>query len=329
MMTSPPEALLHCLREGKRFLVTAHRNPEGDALGATLGLALGLRAVGKRCHAVNCDGVPRMCRFMPGAHEVLPKAPAEHCDVAVVVDVDTAKPERVAASEAALAGCGTLVIIDHHASSQPTGDLNWIDPTAAAAGEMVYQILRQFPGSLSPEVALCLYGAIATDTGSFRFRNTSASALQSAAELVALGADPSFAARHLFEERPISARRLLAAGLSKLVWEESRGLSWTSLTRGDYRQAGADDEDTEGLVNFIHGIEGARLGILFRESEGGVVRISLRATPPLDVAELAQEFGGGGHALAAGCRVKGDLATVRDTVLAAARARLDRETSTE
>ena len=318
-MMQPPDELLACLRSHERFLVTAHRSPEGDAIGATLGLALGLRAVGKVCEAINVDGVPRMCHFLPAIDQVLAAPARDDHQVAIVVDVDTARPERVAAPAEAIARCPVTVVVDHHASSRPSAALNWIEPTMCAAGEMVYHLLTHFPGSLTGEVAECLYAAVATDTGAFRYRNTSAEALRVAAELVRLGADPSLAARHLFEERPLCARRLLGVALHKLEYEEPLGLTWSTLTRADFADSGATEEDAEGIVNFVHGVEGALIGALFRESEGDEIRVSLRATPPVDVAALAQRFGGGGHALAAGCRVPGALDTAKDAVLREAR----------
>ena len=328
-MIAPPDELLACLQTYERFLITAHRSPEGDAIGASLGLALGLRAAGKLCETVNTDGVPAMCRFLPCVDSVLTAPKRDDHEVAVIVDVDNANPARVAAPPESIDRCPVTVVIDHHASSRPSASINWIVPTACAAGELVYRVLERLPGSLTADAARCLYAAIATDTGAFRYRNTSADALRVAAELVALGADPSATARHLFDERSLSSRKLLGLALQKMEWEESTGLSWCALTREDFERSHATDEDTEGIVNFIHGIEGARLGVLFRESADGEIRVSLRATPPVDVSTLAQRFGGGGHALAAGCRQPGPLAAVRERVLSAIREGLPNRESPE
>lgn len=318
-MIRPPDNLVACLREHERFLITSHRSPDGDALGASLALGLALRELGKTCEVVNTDGVPHQCRFLPAADTILRTPRRNDAEVAVIVDVDDSNLERVAAPPASLRRCPVHVVIDHHATGRVDAPIHWIDTEAAATGMLIHRLALLLPDCLTAEVAQCLYAAIATDTGAFRFVNTSAEVLSVAADLVRRGADPSETARHLFEVRPLAARRLLGAALRNLQFEASLGLSWSQLTRADFAACQAADEDVEGIVNFVHGVEDALVGVLFRESEDGDIRVSLRASPPVDVGRFAQAFNGGGHALAAGCRLTGSLTAVRQQILPALR----------
>ncbi|MCL6450856.1 MAG: bifunctional oligoribonuclease/PAP phosphatase NrnA [Acetobacteraceae bacterium] len=313
-LASARRRALGVLRRAESFLLLLHESPDGDSVGSTLGLALGLGRLKKRVVTAGVDPLPEQYRFLPGADLVQPwPQVGGSYDAAVLIDCgDLARvgpPQRV--REAA-----RLVLnIDHHPTNTGFGDINLVDPAAPAAGGIVYDLLRGLRVDPTAEMATCLYAALLTDTGSFRYENTSAPALALGAELVRLGADPGLVAMEVYETKPLSHLRLLQGALKTLRTSPDGRVAWMRVTPGMMAEAGATDGETEGLVNYARMVEGAEVGILFREVGGGRVKISLRSRRHVDVGRLAAEFGGGGHARAAGFWLAGDLAQVEGLVL--------------
>lgn len=290
----------------KSFVITCHIHPEGDGVGSMLALMHALSGIGKKCDAVCSDGVPRMLRFLPGSELV--KLDCD-CQPEVIIALDVNRKDRLAVPsrslERLLKKVHLSICIDHHIAEEPFGDMAWIDEAAPATGLMVYKLLKQMSVEITPQIATCLYAAIATDTGAFRFENTTHECLSVAAELVRLGADPALIARRIFEIRHDGALRLWGKALSRVRLDERSGIAWTWLKRSDFEIAGADDQDTEGLVELLRGVEGAKVVVLFRELPDMTIKVSLRSLSKVDVAEVAKRFGGGGHRKASGCTLNG------------------------
>jgi phosphoesterase RecJ-like protein len=207
-----------------------------------------------------------------------------------------------------------LISIDHHFSFKPFANVNWIEPDACATGELVYRLAREAGVPLSPEVATCLYTAVLADTGSFMFKGTNEHTFALARELVLAGADPATCARNIYFSHPASKMRLLGAALSNLHKEGP--LAWIWVTREQMDRCGAIDEDCEGLVNYALAIQGVEVAAFFRELVDGRYRVSLRSKGQLNVAAVAERFGGGGHTCASGCGIDGPLSVAVARVLA-------------
>lgn len=304
-MNPPFEAIAQVVAAHESFLIAAHVGPDGDAIGSGLALQTALRGMGKQAWLVSTDGVPVSCRFLPD-WEAIPASPPLQPQCAFVIDCDGTR-DRVAAPFSFIQNAQTRVLIDHHRTAQPIFEVNWIDPEQPATAMMIFDLLKYFETPLTPEIAQCLLCGLSTDTGNFRFPNTSPASLHAAAELVAAGADIALVAFKLFDERSPESTRLLALSLNKMQSECDGQLMWLALTADDFAQTRVGDEGTENVVNFLRNVRGARMAIVLRERSdetGPVARISVRAEAVLRADLFCAQFGGGGHAAAAGCRIR-------------------------
>jgi phosphoesterase RecJ-like protein len=302
--------------------VATHIRPDGDALGSLLGLSLALEKAGLQVAALCADPVPSTYAFLPAVDWILSSPPDWQADVGIVVDCDGLA--RVGALEPALAGLPSLIDLDHHDTEQAFGQEQLIDPTAGASAEIVYDLLREMELPLDAEISTCLYAAVLTDTGRFCYGNTTARSLRIAAELVAGGADPHAIARKVYEERSMAATHLLGVALSRLAATTDGQVVSSVLRPADFAETGASSSDTDGIIAHLRAIGGPRVAILFVEPDHDAVRVSLRSDGSVDVSEIALEFGGGGHAMAAGCTVTGKAELVERRVLDAVSLALNR-----
>jgi bifunctional oligoribonuclease and PAP phosphatase NrnA len=303
--------------EGRqRFLLTSHARPDGDAVGSALACCQILRALGKQAEVVLFDGVPRIYQQLPFASEVVR---AERVnggyDAAILLECDGIQRTRLAGLEGRF-----LISIDHHASGRPFANVNWIEPKAVATAEMVYRLGQQARIKLTPEIGTCLYTAVMTDTGSFMFAGTNEHVFGLARELVLAGADPVHCARNIYFAHSTAKMRLLGAALSNLHREDV--LAWIWVTQEQMERVGAREEDCEGLVNYALSIQDVEVAAFFRELPDRRFRISLRSKGQINVAAIAERFGGGGHECASGFSVDGPLATAVAQVIAQLRDRL-------
>ncbi|MEO6326964.1 MAG: DHH family phosphoesterase [Thermoanaerobaculia bacterium] len=299
------------LRTGSRFLITGHRNPDGDALGSAIALALALRAQGKHADVVVRDPWSSAYDWMPGIDTVvvsdaLPAGwPAEY-DALLTMEC----PESERAGWPNLFA-GRVINVDHHPGNTRYGEINLVDLPAAAVGEMIADLLDRLDWPLSRDIAVNLWVSLVSDTGSFKYGNTTAKALALAARLVAEGARPDVANEALFESAPLTAIRLEARVLSTLELHHEGRIATLELPETFFAETGARPNDTEGLVNRARGIEGVRIAALLREGDPGEIRCSLRSKGSIDIRAVATRFNGGGHRNASGCRVPGTLATAK------------------
>lgn len=310
------------LKAGKKFLVVSHVSPEGDAVGSLLGMALALRTLGKDVTAYLEDPVPDLFLFLPGADTVV-----HSLDGAGPFDatfaVDCGQKERLGKGFMALREPGRIVNIDHHATNDAFGDVNVIVPGASAAGELVYDFCKAAGIKITKDIAINLYVAIHTDTGSFRYSSSTPESFEKAGELVRLGADPWEVSRRVYENHPAKKFKLLGMVLNTLDVvnvgaEGSRAsVAFVNVTREMFRKADAEKDLADGFVNYARGIEGVEVGVLLREAGDLQYKVSLRAKGEVDVAEVAQTFGGGGHRNAAGFMMKGSLEDVKARVIEA------------
>ena len=303
------------LREKDRFLIACHENPEGDAIGSELALALALRKMGKTATVLNADPIPANLLFLPGAGTVVFEEDGSKYDVAVVVDCGS--PERTGRVAPELRKCPLLVNIDHHRTNGDHGDLSLVDPDAAATGLLVHRILSAMGYEIDLDVATNIYVAVLTDTGSFHYGSSSPEAFEVAGEMVRRGVDPWAVAEQVYETQSALRLRLLGRVLDSLeVFADGRVACITTM-REDLREFSAGKDALEGFINYPRSIVGVEVAVSLREEEGNLFRASFRSKGRVDVSEVAARFGGGGHRNAAGCTVPGPLAEAKGRVLEA------------
>jgi bifunctional oligoribonuclease and PAP phosphatase NrnA len=293
--------ILRIIGDHETFLITSHARPDGDAIGSALGLMHLIESMGKRVTVAFADRIPTMYRCLPGIERIVPELPAELPDVAVLLECDSI--ERTGFNQI---DAGMLVNIDHHQSGRTFADFNWIDPTACAVGVMVYQLAVASGEEITAEMAGCLYAAVLTDTGAFTFACTDAFTFGLAEHLLERGADSTGISQSIYFSHPESKVRLLGIALSNL--EVDGEVAWTYVTLDDMERTNAIVEDCEGIVNYLISILGVRAAVFLRElPEGNRFRLNLRSKGAVDVAEVAERFGGGGHRNASGCTIAGPI----------------------
>lgn len=297
----------HLLHTAESFLIVPHLHPDGDALGSALGLYHALKQMGKgNVIVVSHDPVPEIYRFLPDWEQILLEHPQQRTyDVAIVVD--QSQLNRAGRHEALARAARQMLQIDHHVVMEPFADVALVDTSAAATAELVYRLLRFTRLPITPETATCLLTGIVTDTFSFKFPNTTPRTLRIAAALQQAGADLSFINEQVFETRSFSAVKLLGLALATLQRTEDGKIAWVAIPRSAFEAAHAHEEETEGIVNFVRSVRGVKVAMMLRESPNRKVRVSLRSRGAVNVALLAQQFGGGGHENAAGCTLETSL----------------------
>ncbi|HSE15345.1 MAG TPA: DHH family phosphoesterase [Candidatus Deferrimicrobium sp.] len=306
-------AICRVLREKERFLIACHENPEGDAIGSELALALALRRMGKTATVLNADPVPANLLFLPGADTVVFAEDGSKYDVAVVVDCGS--PERTGRIAGELRKCPLLVNIDHHRTNGDRGELSLVDPDAAATGLLIHRVLSAMKFDIGLDVATNIYVAVLTDTGSFHYGSSSPEAFEVAGEMVRRGVDPWAVAEQVYETQSALRLRLLGRVLDSLDVVFDGRVACITTMREDLREFASGKDALEGFINYPRSIVGVEVAVSFREEEGGVFRVSFRSKGRVDVSAVAARFGGGGHHNAAGCTVPGDLADVKKRVL--------------
>jgi phosphoesterase RecJ-like protein len=291
--------------------------PDGDALGSQLALALSLETLGKTVRVWNEDGMLEKYSFLPRA-ELLTKPPSAKEDVDVVVALDTAVETRLGTPRDAIGSAKVWINIDHHPSNPGYGNLVHIDPTSPATGQILFELIADQKLPLTQEIAENLYVAISTDTGSFQYPNTTARTFEIAAELTRLGVDIGRVSQLLYENYPRRRIELLRELLGTMRFEGDGRVASFSLSLEMAKRLGVLPEDNEGLIDHLRAIRGVIVAVFFEELPEGKVRVSMRSkSEKADVCAICMKFGGGGHTLAAGARVRGTLAEIEKKVLEA------------
>jgi bifunctional oligoribonuclease and PAP phosphatase NrnA len=312
----PSEVLSAFRQRPGRALMLGHVHPDADVLGTLLAAGLALEKAGWSVVYGGPHPAPASLDFLPGVerYTVLPRLEGRF-DVALLTDCPN--PGRTEGLiDQARAAASTIVNIDHHPDNRRYGDVNWVVPTAAATGEMIYALLIALRAPITPDIATNLFTAVHTDTGSFRYSNVTSATLHIAAALVEAGADPAAVSNALYERRPPDALHHLGRALSLVQVSEDGRIAWLALPAGTVPESFIEGEE---LVNYPRSLASARVACFLREV-GGKVKVSLRGKGDIDVQAVAARFGGGGHRNAAGCTVDGSLADVTRAVLAAVRA---------
>ncbi len=310
------EQVLQEIGQRRHFLVTSHARPDGDAVGSTLALSQILRKMGKTAEVVLGDVLPVIYKPLPFADTIVHAARVNGSyDAAIILECDSVQRTRLLGLEQHF-----LINIDHHVSAKTFAHVNWIDSKAVATAEMIFRLAFTAGVTITPEIATCLYTAVLTDTGSFCYSPTNACTFELAKCLVEYGADPGKIAQSVYFSSPASKMRLLGAALTSL--QRDGAVTWMVVTRDDMERCEALDEDCEGLVNYALGIAGVEVAVFFRETVGDRVRVSIRSKGAVNVSDIAEKFGGGGHECAGGFSTEGPYQAAAERVLAELRGRL-------
>ena len=298
----PAAQIAETLQSRRNVLLLNHASPDGDCLGSTLALARALWRRGQRATVGSSDGVPAMYRFLPGSERVVTEiADGEAFDA--VVFMECSSPERAGVLVARAAGVPVWVNIDHHVSNSGYGDLVLVDVNAAAVAEVVLPIVQALYPAVDADTATCLLTALLTDTGSFHHASVTPRSFHIAADLVAAGASPTAIYTEVYENRSEASLRLLGMALTRLTVGEGGRVAWTVVTQAMLKEAGATMDESEGIVGALRAIRGIQVAALFKEEPEGI-HVSLRAQGGVRAHVIAEAFGGGGHAAAAGFTIK-------------------------
>jgi len=309
------EQIGQALREGGRFAVLSHVRPDGDALGSQLALGLSLKRLGKDVRIWNEEGMLEKYSFLPSAN-LLTKPPADPEDVDVAIALDTAIQNRLGTALPAVRSAKVWINIDHHPSNPGYGDLVYINPKAPATGQILFELIRSEKLPIDAAIAENLYVAISTDTGSFQYPNTTARTFEIAAELVRAGVDVGRVSQLTYENYPRRRAELLRDLLGTMRFEANDRVASFSLSLATAKKLGVLPEDNEGLIDHLRAIHGVIVAVFFEELADGKVRVSMRSkSEKVNVCAICEKFGGGGHVLAAGARIRGTLAEVEKKIL--------------
>lgn len=309
------EEILAPLKDARTVLIASHLRPDADALGSTIACALWLRSLGKEVTAWIEDGVPEKFRYLPN-HELVTAPPTVPEKFDVFLALDTSVRNRLGTVAAAIAPGAVWINIDHHVSNELYGDINHIDSSAPATGQILYEIFRAAGVALTPAIATNLFAAISTDTGSFQYQGTDARTFDAGSGLVAAGVDVATLSRSMYESQPRRRFELLRFALNRAEFHCGDRIATFSLTLADVAELGVIPEDNEGIIDQLRSIKDVRAAIFFEELPEGKVRVSARSKDPaIDVCKICQMFKGGGHPMASGARVRGTLAKVKEDFL--------------
>ena len=317
-LPSDAKAWLPMLRTAPAWIVCPHMGPDADTLGSSLALARLIRALGGRAVVACADPTAARFDYLPGADEVwVNSLPDDMPADAGVICLDAADYERLGTMRALIGERRPLVNVDHHVSNRGWGSHNLIDLHAAATGEIVFLLFDHFGVPVDGASATCLWAALVTDTGSFRYPATTHRTLAIAAELLAAGVDAPGLGAAIYERRSPGSVRLLGLALSGLQLGAEGRLAWATVPLSMFAQAGATEEEADGIVEKLREVAGVEALFVARESADGTVRVSLRSKGAIDVNAVARRFGGGGHVQAAGCTIAQPLAEAEAALLAA------------
>lgn len=302
-------------KANKKFIISSHKNLEGDALGSQLALYELLKAMGKKITLLSPEEVPDSYSFLPGVDLIRYRPHLSEIDYDVACMVDCTGIDRIGMVQYALDKAKPIVNIDHHVSNSRFGTVNWVAPDISCSGEQIYHLFKRAKLPINKRTALYMYVAMVTDTGSFRYTNTNAGTHRIVSELIGKGLNPTAIYRKIYEESNKSRIALLASALSTLDMTADGKIAWIRITKDMLKKHKTGMEGTEDFVNFPRSIRGVKVALAFREVGPDMVKVSFRSNDRVDVSRLAKIFGGGGHPSASGCTLTGTMGEAEEAVV--------------
>lgn len=316
------EKIIHHLTRSDHILLVSHVNPDGDAIGSLIAMALSLEKWGKRATMYNESPIPAVYRFLPAVERIVRRMDRPASYDAVVI-LDCSNIERIGKLAADVDQFGVTINIDHHLSNTRFGDLRYIDTAACSTAEIVYRLIKTIGIGVDRDISTSIYTGILTDTGSFRFANTNRTAFSVCLEMIKNGVDPYTVAQHVYGTYSIGRIKLLNLALDSIEIAENGKLSFMMLTRDMLEETGTQPEDVDGMINYAKSIKDVKVAVLIQERlksnqerDKNNFYVSLRSDGSVDVAALASSFGGGGHHRAAGFCAETTLADLKGGILA-------------
>jgi len=316
------DQIIQHIKDGQHLLIASHAEPDGDAVGCLIALGLALRGFGKKATLYNPSPIPAVYRFLPGVEQIERYIKTAHTyDTAIMLDCGDLV--RVGEAAATISKIPTIINIDHHVSNTGFGHFQLVDTTACATAEIVYRLIKALEIPFDKAMATSLYTGILTDTGSFRFSNTNKAAFRISKEMTAAGVDPHSVAQHVFGTYSLGRIKLLNMALNSIEISDNGKLSMMTVTRNMLNTTGTNTEDLDGMINYARRIEDVRVAALIHEIKNGggkftnmnYYHVSLRSDSSVDVAKIAGNFGGGGHASAAGFQIESTLVALKTKII--------------
>src|SRR3954469_193375 len=313
MMTTTPDVtrIVDAIRSRRRFVLSSHSRPDGDSIGSQLAMLYALRALGKEATAINVDPAPPPLMAFPGVPDIR-IAPAADGDFDAAIIMECGDLARTGVS-----GLDRFFVvnIDHHPGNTGYGQINWFDASAAACGEMVFDIVQALGVPLSVEIATHIYLAILTDTGSFHYSSISPRTFEICRECMAAGVDPVLVARNVYDSNNMGRLKLFGAVLGAMQIDQSGRIAIVYVDHEMARAAGGTYEDTEGLINLPLTVKEIEAVVFFKQEKGDEYRVSLRSKGDVDINAIAKEYGGGGHKNASGCTISGPIEELQRAIV--------------
>jgi phosphoesterase RecJ-like protein len=303
------QRIVDAIRSRQRFVISSHARPDGDSIGSQLAMGYALREMGKGFDIVNADPAPGPLTQFPGVPEIrIAPSVEDDFDAAIIMECGDLGRTGVRGLDRFF-----VINIDHHPGNTAYGSLNWFDASAAACGEMVFELIRALGVPLTPAIATHVYLAILTDTGSFHYSNISPRTFDICRECLEAGVDPLLVARNVYDSNNMGRLKLFGTVLSAMQIDATGRIAIVYLDHEMARAAGGTYEDTEGLINLPLTVKEIQAVVFFKQSEGEEYRVSMRSKGEIDIGAVAKEFGGGGHKNAAGCTVRGGIDALQKT----------------
>ncbi len=312
-MTTRPEiaAIADAIRSRRRFVLSSHARPDGDSIGSQLAMAYALKALGKDVTVINADAAPPPLMAFPGVSEIriAPRADGDF-EAAIIMECGDLARTGVQGLDRFF-----VINIDHHPGNTGYGGINWFDPSAAACGEMIFDLVPALGVPLSVEIATHIYLAILTDTGSFHYSSLTPRTFDICRATLEAGVDPVLVARNVYDSNNMGRLKLFGAVLSAMQIDQTGRIAIVYLDHEMAREAGGTYEDTEGLINLPLTVKEIQAVVFFKQDQGDQYRVSMRSKSEIDIGAVAKQFGGGGHKNAAGCTVSGPIDELRKLFL--------------
>jgi len=306
--------IVSVLKKSNKILILPHVSVDGDGLGSSLALALALKKMSKEVNVYLEEEIPYVYNFLPGAH-MAEVYSGQKTEADAVVVLDTGDLGRLGRRAELLDNSRVTINIDHHNTNSGFALYNFVQAASSSVGEIVYQLIRMAGLDIDADISTCLYVAIATDTGGFRYANTTSLTHQITADLINNGVNVADVSQRVFDSVSLEKVRLMGSAISSLEILEAGKVALITVTEDMIKAAGAKEEDCDGLVNIGRNIRGVEVAALLRQTDAGEVRVNLRSNAYVDVSAIASLYSGGGHKKAAGCTIKGDIEAVRPKIL--------------
>jgi len=302
--------LCRLIKSSKKILVSTHRHPDGDGIGSIIALGKALQKLNKKVVLYSYDPIPKMYHYLPGYKKIKHNLnPKDKFDLSFIVDLG--EIERVGDEFLNHPGRSLTVSLDHHAKGVHNADYNFCLPKLASSGEVIYKVIKALKVPLDKYMATNIYTAIVTDTGSFKYSNTTSETFAVASELVSHKIDVWQVALNCFETFSLGRMELMKIVVGSMEVHRNKKLAWIVLKQKDYKKTGASQEDAEGFINYPRSIDSVEVAVAFKEQSDGSYKVSMRSKNYVDVASIALEFEGGGHIRASGCGISGSLNQVK------------------